>query len=504
MRRSSLIYAVLAIVAAATSVAAQDVEDACHAFGSSEVIFVGRVKSAPITRRISGEEGIEKARILMDAAERELKAFEALKMPPEIGATRHYDLTVRAIRARDEYDRTRAMHPPPVDLSLTPILVETAFRGVTTAELFMMNRGQPELDPARSYLFYAERPMGPLAPDVIFAAQPKSVDSAEGDLRFLHDAVANNPGTVVYGSLMLEDLSDRRPSPLGGIVLRISLDGQRYETSTDPDGTFLITGVPPGVLRIEPVLPDHLTLPPQPRGGQSRGGCMTVHMRARVNGRVRGRVLLETGAGFRGVVDLVPDDPSHQPVIPSPAFTNERGEFEFSVVAPGTYLLGVNISRPPTPSAPFRPTYFPGTTDLSLATPIVVGPGTEQTELDWLVNSRLGEGSIDVLFDTHGQPQKSMGVCVTMFDADLRNNGGVGYERRANEPVVVHVVEGGRYRLVAHARIPSGFAESEIFDVIGAPGRQVVRLALASTSEKAMGLPCASAHSTDKPFSPSR
>jgi len=96
-----------------------------------------------------------------------------------------------------------------------------------------------------------------------------------------------------------------------------------------------------------------------------------------------------------------------------------------------------------------------------------------------------------------------MGVCVTIFDADLQNTGGVGYERRSNEPVVVHVVEGVRYRLVAHAQLPSTFAESEIFDVIGAPGRQVLKLQLASVSERAAGDNCPSSTSS-QPFSPSR
>ena len=94
-----------------------------------------------------------------------------------------------------------------------------------------------------------------------------------------------------------------------------------------------------------------------------------------------------------------------------------------------------------------------------------------------------------------------MGVCVTMFDADLRNKGGVGYERRFAEPVLVNVVEGVRYRLVAWARTSSGFAESEVFDVIGAPGPRAITLQMASVSEKATGMRCASSHS-DKPFSP--
>jgi len=498
MRHHSLLCAIAAVVAATTPVAANDFTEACDAFGSAEVIFVGRVKSTPITRRVSGEDKIQKARLVMEAAERELKAFEALKIPPEIGWQQHRDLTIRMVKASDEYGRTRAMYPPPVDLSLTPLLVETPFRGVTTPELFMMNRGQPALDPTRSYLFYAERPMGFLAPDVVFDGRPKEVESAEADLQFLRDVIADDRGTTVRGSLNMQDPDDqRRLTPLGGVVLRVSLNGQHYEKSTGADGAFVITGVPPGLLRIEPVLPEHLTLS-QEAGGIVKGGCLAVHMRVTFNGRIRGRVALESGEPFRGVVDLERHGHTRY-VRNSHALTNDRGEFSFSAVPPGEYLLGINVSREPSMGAPFRPTYFPGTTDHSLATPVTVGFGTEHPDIDWVVSSQLREGSIEVSLDSHGQPQKEMGVCVTTFDADNRSKGGVGYERRSTEPVSVKVVEGVRYRLVAWARTSSGFAESEIFDVIGAPGHRVIALPMTSVSEKATGSHCSY---SDKPFSP--
>ena len=496
----SLLCAVAAVVAAATPVSANDLTEACHAFGSAEVIFVGRVKSAPITRRISGENEIEKARLVMEAAERELKAFEALKVPPEIGWQRHRDLTIRMVKASEEYGRTRAMYPPPVDLSLTPLLVEIPFRGVKTTELFMMNRGQPALDPARSYLFYAQLPMGFLAPDVIFDGRPKEVESAEADLQFLRDVVADDRGTTVHGSLRMQDPDDeRRMTPLGGVVLRVSLDGQHYEKSTAADGTFLITGVPPGLLRIDPVLPGHLTLPPQQAGGIVKGGCLAVHMRATLNGRISGHVVLDSGEPFRGLVDL--ERHGHTRYVPNTyASTNDRGEFSFSAVPPGDYLIGINVSREPSRGAAFRPTYFPGTTDRTLATPVTVGLGTEHTGIDWAVSSTLAEGTIEVTFDTQGQPQKNIGVCVTTFDARNRSNGGAGYQPRSTEPVIVQIVEGVKYRIAAYAQTPAGPVKSETFDFIGSPGRRSIRLSMASSSAEASGMRCAS--DLDKPFSP--
>jgi hypothetical protein len=223
-------------------------------------------------------------------------------------------------------------------------------------------------------------------------------------------------------------------------------------------------------------------------------------MRATFNGRIRGRVALSSGEPFRGLVDIVAH--GHRRQLPqSPAFTNEAGEFAFSALPPGDYLLGINLLRQPQSGAPFAPTYFPGTTDRSLATPVTVGAGTEHAGIDWVVSSRLREGSMEVTFDTAGESQKDPGLCVTMYDSDNRNNGGLGYGPRSGGPIVVPVIEGVRYRFEAYARTPSGFARSDAFDVIGAAGRQSITLRVASTTQIATGQSCAG---DPRPFSPSR
>src|SRR5918995_4319121 len=182
----SRLFAVAAIIITSAPAAAQ-VNEACAEFARAEVVFVGRAKSAPITRRISGEDAIEKARVVKDAAEREFKAFYALKIPPEIGAEQLRDLTIRMIKAGEEYDKLRASYPPPFDVVLTPMHVETPFRGVPPGDLFIMKRGHPDLDLDKSYLIYGAR-MGFLAPDVITLDRAVDVADAEAHLRFLNDS----------------------------------------------------------------------------------------------------------------------------------------------------------------------------------------------------------------------------------------------------------------------------------------------------------------------------
>src|SRR5688500_13000316 len=213
----SRLFAAVAILMTSVPAVAQ-VNEACAEFARAEVVFVGRAKSAPITRRISGEDAIENARVVKDAAEREFKAFDALKIPPEIGGEQHRDLAVRMIKAGEEYSKARASYPPPFDLLLTPILVESPFRGVPPGDLFIMKSGHPELDPDKSYLIYGAREMGFLAPDVITLRRAVDIADAEAHLRFLNDT-SNDSATFVHGSLTMPNPANyQRPLPLGGVV----------------------------------------------------------------------------------------------------------------------------------------------------------------------------------------------------------------------------------------------------------------------------------------------
>ena len=478
------------MIATATPASADDFVDACHDFGSAEVVFIGRAISAPITRRVSADREIEKARLAFTAAEHELNAFIALNLPPEIGRARGEALARQATGARDLYNGIQAAHPT-AEVSVTPMRVEVPFRGATSADVVMWKGGEPGtdlLDPNRSYLIYATRPFGTLAPDIV-SGDARLVENAEAHLRFLNDAAAIRPGGVVYGSLRIEDPADpRRLAPLGGVALRVSIDDRVIGTATRADGTFMVAGLPSGSVRVEPLLPGTLMLPPQALGGSVHGGCLALHMRVKLNGRIRGRVLLDTGAPFHGSVDLVPADRAS--LRPSSVGTNSGGEFEFNGLPPGSYFLGVNLSTEPAPGVPFRPTYFPGATDKAQASPVLVGAGAEHTDADWVLSSRIGVGSVEVSLDTLAEPQITKGVCIIMFGDDNRAKPGRSSVRTSNDPMIVDVLEGARYRLIAHAETAAGFVESQSFDVIGSAGRQAIRLPVASISQSASASAC--------------
>src|SRR5713226_143568 len=164
---------------------AGDFATVCEAYGSAaaEVVFVGRAQ-APVTRRVSsGESEIEQARENLARAEAELRRVRS--SDAETRQEREFDAQVESIRADAELKRLRAMFPRPANAVLTPMHVETAFRGVNALDVFLYLGPQPPLESGRSYLVFGRR-LVPFVQDIVAASgPPRDVDSAQESLRFL-------------------------------------------------------------------------------------------------------------------------------------------------------------------------------------------------------------------------------------------------------------------------------------------------------------------------------
>ena len=177
---------------------------------------------------------------------------------------------------------------------------------------------------------------------------------------------------------------------------------------------------------------------------------------------MRGRVL---GADQRPVqtrVDLLPAD-SRTEVFPREGqlkLTNASGEFEFGVLPPGDYILGVNLKRPQS-GPPYPPTYYPGTTNRADAQMIHVGEGSVQENVDLVLPRALAPGR--VIVTSPPPPNGTVFACVVSV--------GTYRQPAPGEPIAVHVIEGVRYRLRLHVEDPAGkHWESELIDVEGKAG----------------------------------
>jgi len=363
----------------------------------SWLVFVGRAE-APVTFHVSGEAEIEKARKQAVLAEEE---FERLKTSsadwmrdPQV-----LELTIRMVKAKQEWNMRKAMYPPPHDITFIPLAVTRPIRGVKEATLMLLARGLPAMEPGEEYVVYGARsrqliPPFPEMGDIASLAdyvegQVAHVSTAQNEPRFLAAAAS---GATVTGTLTMHSFGGMSP-PLGGIRIRLSSGGQVVETTTREDGSFLASGIAPGNLDITAALSPDLTIV---EGLTNKlhvcdGGYTTVHLRAAVNGRVRGRIISSTGGSLDNVRLQLRVARDNRRAVSSPhdaqfgTTARTDGTFEFSGVSAGTYLLSASVPKSDGKSRIV--TYFRGTDDVDAATPIDVGKATLHEGFDFIVRT---------------------------------------------------------------------------------------------------------------------
>lgn len=183
------------------------------------------------------------------------------------------------------------------------------------------------------------------------------------------------------------------PPPLRNIRIRVSSDGQVVETRTRDDGSFLASGIAPGFVEVTAALGPELTIVERPtyKPHVCDGERTNVHLRAAVNGRVRGRIISATGGSVEKVQLHLRVARDNRHAVSSPhdrqfgTTAREDGTFEFSGVSGGTYLLSASAANSDGKS--HRITYFRGTDDVDAATPIDVGKATLHEGFDFVVRT---------------------------------------------------------------------------------------------------------------------
>jgi hypothetical protein len=387
-----------------------DVTKICSDYGEAEVVFIGRVQ-APVTYRISGEAEIAKARETLNWVKAEVARLRA-SLDLRTRLEREAEFEIRIIKAQDELERRRAMYPPPLDLTLIPMLVEQAFRGVASSTV-MLRHVDPsiKLEPGELYLISGHRQTGMLEgllivfPErsdladlkLVDAAHIANVAAAQRELRFLGSTMT---GATILGNLRMHSYGDGLGTSVNGVRILVSSGTRVVEAMTSEDGSFVVSGAPSGRLETNVLLPDDLTIVNQSALTFTipEGGCHPLNLRVAPNGRVRGRIVTANGSSLEGVqLVLWGFDPfvgfytptghqihgSHSPRVDTRP--NDDGTFEFSGVFPGSYVLSAGVERITDGKRRYVTTYFPGTREVTSAQPIVVGKATLHDGFDFLV-----------------------------------------------------------------------------------------------------------------------
>jgi hypothetical protein len=209
------------------------------------------------------------------------------------------------------------------------------------------------------------------------------LDMAGEDLQFARRVARGGAVSFLFGSVT--NGGDR----LAGVEILASGQGKQYRADTDAQGNFKISPVVAGKYEIRAAHAGYMSEEPVYTGEVHNKGCAEVNVNLRTDGRISGTLRDSTGApapNIEAQLARLEEDGGlgFQPAVMS----DETGRFEFTKLAPGTYILGVNLDDEPSASAPFPTTRYP--------VPIALSKGQRLSDIDLRLPPRLPERTIHV------------------------------------------------------------------------------------------------------------
>ena len=216
----------------------------------------------------------------------------------------------------------------------------------------------------------------------------------------------------ISGRLLSQD--GKSISDLKKIIVRSGV--KTWELAADSNGVYEIYDLPAGEYEIEPVLPAGWRIDTAlmhrnaPSADPGRSLSLTLNDGRHVpqdiyfipDNAIRGRLLSPSGKPLSNVIMHV----GSINTVPSYAFTgsmdggalgrtDKNGEFDFSVIKEGEYVLYVN-NLVATEDFPFGMLYYPGAADMDKAQVFLITPGTFFNDLVFQVPKSEGLLKISV------------------------------------------------------------------------------------------------------------
>lgn len=271
--------------------------------------------------------------------------------------------------------------------------VEQSYLGVAGTEV-EVSTGQGggdcgyEFKIGQRYLVYAYRYDDQLSASICTRTRPFS--SANEDLAFLGTLSSAASGVTIYGGI--KDREGKNGPVSSDILITIEGESERKEIRPDGEGRFRLSGLRAGKYKVSLKLPDTLTTwRHEQEITVADRGCAAVVWYVTDNGRVSGRVINADGQPVARIpVSLVYADADDRDRDKHNRTDND-GQFMFSAVPRGRYIIAVNYTRFPDPNDPtnaYPLSFYPGVVDRAHAQAITVGAGEKLTDLEVRIPSK--------------------------------------------------------------------------------------------------------------------
>jgi len=282
--------------------------------------------------------------------------------------------------------------------------VDEAFMGVPVGvQEMVITTDAVWLVKGHSYLIDAyERSQNWLDLTSCGASGEPSSEPAKAMLLFLRQRAKGLPqASLNVGTMALDQLT-----LLADALVTVKGSMGALTARTNSEGVATFEGLPPGYYGLSARLPYyHIsdTSPSDMNVEIEAGGCASADIILESDSSVSGVLRGSKGVAIPGIDLLL------VPIAQTPsalgASRDAEGRFHFKSVAPGTYILGVNLMGLQ-PSV--TPSYYPNVPDRQHATPIKVSPGEHVRDLQLNLLDPPAARTIEVCaVDEKGKPVAS-------------------------------------------------------------------------------------------------
>ncbi len=382
------------------------------------------------------------------------------------------------------------------------LLIDKAYKGVSGTEVeITTGAGGGDCGYAfqtgRHYLVYAYRveQNGKLGTGICSRTRP--LEAAKEDLAFLNTLAKAKPGGLIYGSVeKFGGDAEHGPSYslglMAGVKVLIEGNGNNFAALTDSDGKYSISEAPPGKYQVRIELPEsfgsYANGATVDRFGSYSGGdeisvsdkgCVAKHFYVFLDGRISGKVIDASGRPLDEVrVDLVKAETlsnDRTDIKSWAAWSDEAGNYEFRLVQPGRYYLGINLVGGPDNEYPYPTTYFPNSSTPNQAKIIEVGEGIKIKGYDFKLTRLIEREVKGTVVWSDGRPATDVNVVIgladdphwTMGNSLAVANAGNSAEVAKDGSFSIKRLDGFRYKVQAYKieQSPYKFYESETFEI---------------------------------------
>jgi hypothetical protein len=312
------------------------------------------------------------------------------------------------------------------------------------------------------YLVYAYG----AAPDALstsICTRTRTLADAATDMEFLRNLPRPGTGARIFGTVAaaIKDPKKERwraAKPLSGLTVKVVGTEKTLDAVTDSDGKYELTGLPADKYKVYAEVPDYFRRDEYwvQEFELNDRGCRQVNFFAQNDSRITGRVLRPEGGGLaKANVVLIPAESAIEQLNRTgidQTWADKDGEYELEEIAPGRYLVGINVTSSPSAESPYPRTFYPGVADPARATVIEVGLGEKLAHIDIQLPATLLE---QVVRGFVVWPNDTLAAGVEVYLEDVNHPGvcvnGCSQKTDAQGRFEFKAYSGYEYRVVALA-----------------------------------------------------